>query len=303
MRSYFRFFLVIILVLGNFARASAVENELTFAVPKYSSEENFLDADTVTGYLLRSALTRTLFSYSSIRGDVQLDIASGYSVSIARSTIELALEKKNFFQDQNLITHSDILYSLQRCQSHGRLPGIDLSGMNREKKKITLPFRLSEYTVQSVLLSLSLCPILQERSSSIFGSHLATGTNFVSSGDFLIERFDDNRFVVLVRGVQPTEEASGLPLKIRISVEPDTEASLSSLRTGRYDAIFLKNQDVMARVKKDETLLAQKCSIYSVAMRKGLELPCASRIQFSQLGYHVSRNSTHLLEENHSSDT
>ncbi len=275
--------------------ALAQSKSLSIAVPSYDSFDNFLESNGSTSFFLQSALTRTIVSYDQKR--LKLDLASDYSGDPDAHALTFFFRKPSFFQNGRKITLGDIYYSLKRCQSVGDFPATLPQAVDTDDHKLTLVYNGEEGSYTMLFEALSHCPILEESSSEIFGDSLGTGTNFVSSGEFYIERFERNSSIVLHRTRKLSQSESELPTILRLRVVGDSERALAGLRAGRYDLILVEDQEVIGRAQKDETLLAQKCSIYSVAMRKGLRLLCAPRIRFSQLGYHGFSNST---SESHS---
>ncbi|MBN8551252.1 MAG: hypothetical protein J0M12_18210, partial [Deltaproteobacteria bacterium] len=136
------------------------------------------------------------------------------------------------------------------------------------------------------LTEISRCPILARRASQIFGRDLGEGTNVVSAGEYAFLDLKAGREISLRRlrsGASHTITAGAEVLSLRSF--KDSSAALAALRAGTIDAFLTQDQPVIERAKKDETLLAQQCPIYTVILRKGLKIACPDQIIASEIRY------------------
>lgn len=184
---------------------------------------------------------------------------------------------------------SDVLFSLNRCISNRLLPDVakvagdderDLVPGEQRWVKIEVSSR-DAVTAGRFPGQLADCPILEERSSEIFADQLGIGTNVVAAGTFTIASLDPGREIRLSQA--GLRESGSADLVVRGFVEP--QHALTALRTGTIDALFTRDEGVLAKASNDETLLIESCLDYKLVLRRGLQVPCQPDLDMSNVRY------------------
>ena len=278
---------------------------LVFGFPEFPREASYFSTEHPLALFVRSGLTDTLIRRRETgeKSDFEMGLADSLSVSADQSLWSFRLKGGVPFANGKSITGADLLFSLERCRELGILPQIDslnsrvkVSG-GRTETWVDVRLYRAGPGLQGQLqgggqvqtpagaafpLALGDCPILEERSSRLFGDDFGKGSNVVSAGPYVIGGFNLGREIVLARS--ESDKRQGVDSYTLRTFE-DAKHALMALRTGTLDALFTEDQEVLEKAGKDETLLLLRCSNYMVIRRKGLQLECGPRIDLLKIKY------------------
>lgn len=274
-----------------FCALSVRADTLSLGFPEFDKSMNVLSSDHPAAAVVRRAVLARLTT--TPRGDgVRLLLSDSMSISADRKRWSFRISPLARFSDGKAVLGSDAEFSLRRCMQAGMFRGIEdvsaevavMSGRTSQWVHV----QLIEPSKNGAELSaqLSTCPILERRSSKIFGKDLGIGTNVVSAGEYAFADYKAGREIAL-RRLRPNQSHAGTAGADVITLRSfkDSGAALAALRAGTIDAFLSEDQPVIERAKKDETLLALQCPIYTVILRKGLHISCPEEIIASEIRY------------------
>lgn len=287
----------IFLLAGALPQEAHADSAISIGVPPLPRDFNVLTADHPGATIARRALVGTL--RDNVAGgtseSMALSVANSARISPDSRRWEFRVSPLARFSNGRVVTAEDVRYSLQRCHHLGLLQGVkDIS----VQKGAVHPDDGAQWVVltrsdasgprsdRTLLLALGDCPILEKSSTEVFGSDVGLGSNIVSCGDFVISEIKLGREITLNRrnGLRARTEMAG-PSVLTLRGFQEEEGALTALRAGTIDAFLSRDEGVIARAKKDETLFARECPIYTVVHRKGLGINCPDQLMISQIRY------------------
>ena len=253
--------------------------DLKIGVPAFSSSLNVLLDQSAAAEFVRAGALRALVRTSD---KVRLDLAASFYRDVATGRWQFVLKEGEFFHNGARLNAQDVVESLRFCQRHGKLPWLASAEVGSEQAggaTVILSLSVSAASDEAEFFrGLAQCGVVESRSARIFGGDLGIGASFIGSGPYRIARIVPGKEIVL----SPVSiKADSVVIKGFSS----SETALSNLRAGQLDAIAGVSNDVIERVKKDETLSLSTCSIYIVAHRRALQVGCEPGIDFSRFGY------------------
>lgn len=287
-----RFLLFFLYFITLSLKAQAEERKIGI-IGLNASHANFDEGNRPAGFLLQSALTRRVLKLNGDQSPA-LDLASAYNTSPDLNNLTFEFKGPLHFTNGNVITLQDLLFSLKRC-------GVDSAFYSLHRHE-TSPanFSLEVRTEQGHLPDfLWSCPILDRKSTLLFGADFGKGTNVVGAGPYSIRDIRRGRNLILdIQRLKSPAVSQLCPARIHLLSMENEERALAALRSGEIDLFLAQNQEVMAEVGKDETLLLQKCSINNVVHRRGLRLRCDPYMDLLHLNYDYELSSYRKLTTN-----
>ncbi len=307
-RTYFGGALIIacLLFCGIGSRLAKAET-VTIGVPVFNDSVDFVTENGVVPAITRAAVGGALVRADAFDEDLGISAAasSSFTVSFDFSSVVFRIKKGSLFTNGNPILARDIVYSLERCMAAKQLPLVKKASIPESQNELAFEdaVRLELQPVSGVLeggtpaekwesykkllwKSLGRCLLVEEASSTIFGSELGKGTLMVSTGDYFIDSYNPGKELVFRK--TPGRKLEGAAEVVLRAFE-DSSHGLTALRTGTIDAFFTQDESVLEKARKDETLSEVKCSIYMVVTRRGFNLSCNPRLDVSAMGYFVKR--------------
>lgn len=296
--------LQIMSLLGCFVFCACVHAQgLAIGVPYYSESDTLIYSDHPVSMLLRSGVTESLVSAKVLsEGETNVDIHNdhlfGYSLLLAeqveisesREKLFIQVDTRAQFSNGSRISGADVIFSLEKCGSNSIIDsalkvirGKGVESFSQNKNWITIQAKSTgPLNIPVLLEQLAACPIIERRSSLLFGEELGAGTNLVGSGYYLLFDFIPGKELIL-KPVSSQNIAGSKLIALR-RVRSEARA-MSALRVGNLDAFLSHNQWVVVEAEKDETLLTSKCSIYYVVFRRGLVFQCPRQLDLTTLRY------------------
>ena len=273
---------------------------VTIGVPPRNSSSNFLDASDPTAQMLRQAVTPSLTRVGSKTGSpFRLWLASSLQVGANLTSVSLQIRPESTFSNGERVAASDVEYSLGRCKKvAGQLPFIQTISPRVKRlpydappyafyeEWVDLATSLTPEEAKGLPLLLASCPIIEKRSSLIFGNEVGIGTNVVGAGPFVIASGRQNQEFTLV--LRPRGEAtSGGAAKLVLKSYDKIDQELSALRVGNLDAMVVEssNMAILENIRGDETLLDQDCDGFHLIIHRGLTLSCTPWSDFDRIRY------------------
>lgn len=280
-----------LVVFGLCAQAQAADS-ITLGFPEFDKGLNVLVSSHPAAAFIRRAVLARL-AESPTEGALRLTLSDSISSSADRRRWSFRISPLARFSDSRPVAGTDVEYSLMRCVDSGILHGVDkieseaVVNIGRTSQWVHVEFGSPvDVRTAGFALELSRCPILERHSSTLFGKDLGEGTNLISAGEYAFADFKAGREIILKRQKQGLSQAAAVGADtISIRSFKDSSAALAALRAGTIDAFLSEEAPVIERAKKDETLLALQCPIYTVILRKGLKLPCPDTVIASEIRY------------------
>lgn len=271
--------------------AQTVAETRAIGVPRFSKDLKILDESEVASQFLRSVLMRTLVKANrSADGSMSydLDVATGFSTDGKFSKVTFFLPEKPVFADGSPLEFGDLQFSLVRCRGAGRFQNVG-ELLKKERLKGGIKVRVAEVMLREggvpeytkVLEDFSTCPLIQERSSRLFGSQLGKGNAIIPSGRFKISAFKAGSEYTLTRWDEPDRE----PREILVQSFSESDQALSLLRSGSLDAFVGGDAESLEKARNDETLKVVKCPQGMIVYRQGLSFRCDPRLALDSLIY------------------
>ncbi|MBN8550540.1 MAG: hypothetical protein J0M12_14590 [Deltaproteobacteria bacterium] len=261
---------------------------ITVGFPEFDKSMNVLASSHPAAQFLRRAVTGRLADAPQ-GGSFRLLLSDSMTSSSDRLVWSFRISPLATFSDGVPVLASDVEYSLDRCSKLGALNGVRSidseveSSAGRSVQWVRIHLDAPSGTL---LDEVSRCPVLARRASLIFGKDLGEGTNVVSAGEYAFSDLKMGREIALRRLRSGASQAVAAgPDVLNLRSFKDSSAALAALRAGTIDAFLSQDQAVIERAKKDETLLAQQCPIYTVILRKGLKIACPDQIIASEIRY------------------
>ncbi len=270
------------------------EVSVTLGVPDLPPTLNILTSDHPGAELLRRGVVGTLREASSASG-IGLRVADRIEISPDGKIWRLRISPLARFTNGAVVTAGDVRYSLSRCSGAGMLPGVrsllvepasDTGTDGTSWLRLETEGNGSRPLGDRLLPALGRCPIVERSSSEVFGADLGNGSNLVSCGEYGLSELKAGRELSMRRlpTVRARAQAGGADL-VTVRGFAEADGGLAALRAGTIDALVTAEGDIISRAKKDETLFALQCPIYTIVHRKGLQIDCLDRVIVSKIRY------------------
>lgn len=275
---------IFLLAMGLAAALSSAKplqaEALTIGFPSWPADLNWLRDSHPAAEFIRRAVTDALVHRTAQSvGDKGYELALTDSLRLdnAGRLLALRLKKNISFHDGELLQGEDVVFSLKLCADAGRLPNV--ASVSSEFKAPAAGITEQWVRVEAgagpqlePVLALADCPVMEAKSSAVFGADLGYGANLVSLGAYELGTFAAGRSYTLVARPNPGRVVQSGGFVLRAFKEPDQ--GLTALRAGTIDAFFANQEEVIQKAKKDETLGVVPCSIYMILHRKGFLVSC-----------------------------
>ncbi len=253
---------------------------VVIGLPEFSERLNYIKDQSPAANFVRAAVSKSLTAASSDGAlPYTLSLVDNLSVSADQKQWSFHLAKNKSFSNGAAIMSSDVMYSLRECQRAGKLSYVSMvkgreGEFEAEGAEQWVDVYLSEAPTDANRLALDLidCPIVEKSSAELFGEHLGQGTNLVGSGDFEVTAFKPQTEISLRRVTYQSRTGGLEELKFRGFRDPNQ--ALAAIRIGTVDLFLTKDEVVLSKARKDETLLVASCLGYSLVKRKGFLVNC-----------------------------
>ena len=281
--------LATVLLIG--VRSAWAGDSITLGFPEFEKTMNVLSSSHPAAVFIRRATVARLTD-ALPDNSFRMMLSDSMTSSSDRLTWSFRISPLAVFSDRAPVLASDVEYSLTRCKEAGLLTGVErvdsevVIGDGRSSQWVRVHLSAPADAKSELPLQLSACPILERHSSKIFGKDLGSGTNIVSAGEYAFADFKAGREITLrrLRSARSHTSATGAD-NINLRAFKDSTGALAALRAGTIDAFLSDDAPVIERAKKDETLLALECPIYTVILRKGLKITCPEWAIASEIRY------------------
>jgi len=243
--------------------------------------------------IIRSSITRSLFRMKESKGYKypSLDLVSKVEVLEDSSTVIFKLKDNASFSNGVVLSKDDVVFSLQLCQKYGSIGEITEIGIEKRRVANTvepwIKVNSGKGTSSEKLFALfANCPIYEKKSAELFEESFGYGTNIVSVGPFVIDKFILGRSFTLLRSPFYPESPER-PQEMVLMEIMDSSRAISALQGGDVDVVSIENGETEAqrKVREDETLVLSECDGDLFAYRKSLSLNCNEYVQTDNLHY------------------
>lgn len=296
--------IILFLSLMSLPERCVAETDGVFAigVPVIPQSLQVLRSDSPEAVIVRNAVSQGLLileeskenPVSGVRPKFSLGLADNLSVSADYKMWSLRIRGGVEFWNGRPVALPDVLYSLRRCIADGQLHGVrEVRGRTAGPGTmvpgdwIDMELEDSASTEKATSVfprELALCPVLEMRSSTLFGRDNGIGTNIVGAGPYQIVDFDPGRFISMQRAPGQTRFKEGArQIDVRAYTEP--RQGLTALRLGNLDLLLTDSPEVLALVAADATLDTMKCADIQVAVRRGVTFSCNPVFNVANLSY------------------
>jgi ABC-type transport system substrate-binding protein len=277
------------LTLTSSSRCNAADfkaEDFAVGAPEFNPNESILDSQDLIPVFIRKAIASSIMrgplvevGASDLQQHSQVSDASRVSPDYARWSFRIKSAAR--FSDRSRVRTEDIIFSLSRCAERGALRPL-LSIQDREERGgiawIDIDFGKQQANAAKKLLAdLSNCPIVQRNSSVLFGKDLGVGSNVVSGGPYIISAVVPGRKYILSRVRKSTTDRTGLE-QIEVRGFANPEQGLAALRVGTIRAFAVRDDVIIGKARKDETLEQRQCDGYVLLKRRGVVIDCYENV-------------------------
>ena len=256
---------------------------LGIGFPAFDEHASIISSNELLPSFVRRAVTAPLATASPENNNFESSSLSDMmTVSPDYSVWSYRLRVGARFGNGSPVTSEDILYSIKKCVKQGTLPA--LSGIEsrsaEEDMEHWIDLRVAQSSVEEARIfpkKMEACPILERKTSLVFGQLLGNGSNLVSAGPYIISTFIPGRKYILDRMRRDPRDRSGAEeFELRSFESP--EQGLAALRVGTIVAFATSDEATISRGKGDETLAVEECDGYSVVLRRGAQMSCIENL-------------------------
>lgn len=275
--------------------AARAETVVTVGFPQFPRDLNVLESQHPAAIFLRRAVTSGLVDwvFAGSGSSTRLALGNQLTTSADGKSWRFRISPLARFSSGAAVHGRDVDYSLRRCREHGVIPDLvavrfseALSSAEDGAEWVELQFRPEAQTSQSALLEqLADCPVVERSSSLVFSQELGKGTNILAAGPFEFSSYRAGREITLRRRHGHESRSSAGVGVLAVRGFSEAHAGLAAIRAGTIDAFYTLDQEVINKAKKDETLFALECPIYTAIIRSGLKIGCADKVLPSEIHY------------------
>jgi hypothetical protein len=278
--------------------SAEIPSELVIGVPSVRAAENLLRPTSEGDMLVsRAVLSPVLRVIDASRGRVSLVLLDSFSVDAQSLSWRLRLKPTLIFSNGQPIQGRDVCFSFNRCA--------DLQGQQRVYDQCSLkkvdaesPFETVLVTAsnkgeqsvrqQQMLELFSQCPIMEARSTTLFGADAGIGANLVAAGEYRIRSFVENRSYTLERYQRSLTSRSVPHQTLEIRAFNHQRDALSALRIGTISLHIGDLSEIEQQVRSDVTLRIGSCNGKSFVYRRGFRVNCPDGIDVARIEWDPS---------------
>jgi len=276
-----------------------VPTELVIGVPPFHSEQSFLNKTDLAHRITLQAVTDPLLVAKSENGLFSMIYADSFHVDAEGVVWSFRLRDGILFSNGLPVKGTDLCYSLMRCAATSvseasnielctiRAEGIEGSAHDWIDVRFSgLPEKRARQP--AVVNNLSNCPILQQKSSQVFSTDLAKGSNIVASGDFHISGFVADKNIQLERFQRDNAGRTLARQVVEIKSFSSMKDALTALRVGTIGMFFNNDSAIEQAALADETLRVSDCGPERIVYRRGFQFSCRDVIILSSVSWDLA---------------
>ncbi len=276
-----------------------VPAELVIGVPPFQTEDSFLNKTTLAHRIILQAVTDPLLVANSEKGAFSMIFSDSFQVDADGVIWSFRVRDGMSFSNGSPVQAVDLCYSLMRCgvepmSESGsielctvRAEGIEGSSHDWIDVRFSgLPEKKARQL--AVVKHLSSCPILQQKSSKVFSTNLAKGSNLIAAGEFRVSGFVADKNIQIER-FQRDSAGRVVPRQVvEIKSFSSMKDALTALRVGTIALFFNKETEVEKAALADETLRVSDCGTERIVYRRGFQFNCRDVIILSSISWDLA---------------
>lgn len=303
-----------------FLPLAAIADEINVGLPPFDAEINFIESPHLVAKFVRAGVLDSLLrvvsdaaqkangSSANDRVNFQLSIAEGFHTDPVRNSWIFKIRPGSRFLNGNSLIAEDVAFSLRRCRARQspavfaeievvrafsetgplktKLWSVDEPEVRVSAANQVSAARLDAPMERDFLRAIESCPILEQRSSLVFGDELGKGGNMITSGRYRLAELKFSQEIRLerIRGAAAGEVAA---FNLR-SIETPRHG-VTALRTGTLDLYYVRKSEITAEmldsIAGDKTLRAVDCRDYWAIHRSGLVFRCSDNPNLPEIRY------------------
>ncbi len=269
---------VLLLSVSVFASAGTLQaQELQIGILEKTPSQVHLYGSSNLESVLKRLTTRALSTvvFDQEVGGVRLDLASSYSVRSDGLEHVFKLRPNAAFQNGERVVYEDVLSSLRLCPT---LQEVLKEGKIEDTavgQQVVLQLSSKE-AAPSLLERLAECPIVEGRSSSIFGSLLGYGNFYLGTGSFRIDSYSPGKRYRLSRALPAQNPLLETLRKVEVLTFHEWHRALTAIRMGSVQMLLADQEDLLEKARDDATLEILTCNARTLIVRRGIEVICGS---------------------------
>ncbi|MFM1848100.1 MAG: hypothetical protein RL417_1574 [Pseudomonadota bacterium] len=222
------------------------------------------------------------------KGQFELALADSVNVDSDFSRWSFRVRRGARFHSGRPISAEDVIFSLDRCVSQGKLTGVKKSVSRRDKTPYDALEEWVEIEIESenrgaLPKQLADCPIWERDSAHIFGAEFGRGANLVGAGPLRLVGYKPGKQYVLQRTGRSEQAGSGGASVVIVRGFSEPARGLTALREGTLGAFFTSEPGVLAKAAGDETLVIFRCAGYDAVRRRDLTISCDPSLDVARL--------------------
>lgn len=257
-----------------------------------SADAVLVDSAEPMAVFIRAAVGRGLVSLRRATdgqpppAGFELALADALKVSPDYAEWSLRVRRGAKFHSGRPISASDVVFSLDRCRSRGRLPGVKKTSLRRVKTAANAveewvdvsfggsPSGPKQSGSYPIVAALAECSIWERESAEVFGEDFGVGANFVGAGPYRVGPFKPGRQYSLERVSRAERLEVAGPGEVLVRTFAEPSRGLTALREGTIGVLFTGDRAVRDKAAADETLVAFTCAGFSALRRRSVMLEC-----------------------------
>lgn len=276
------------------AARAEVPTEFVVGTDSFRTEESFLLSSATAHRIIRNAVNSPLLTSKPGTNLFTLIFADSFHVDAAGVVWSYRVRNGMVFSNGEPISGSDLCYSLLNCSARTPNSAASFNSCSIREDGIEgaahqwIDVRFSGLPAgkerqAAVMALLSNCPILEHKSSKIFGSDLAKGSNMLSSGDYQITDFLTDKSVQMQRFQRDKAGRTVNRQTVTVKGFGSMKEALTALRVGTIALFFNTDPEIEKIALQDETLRVANCGVDRVIYRRGFQFICHDVINLASV--------------------
>ncbi len=254
----------------------AFSEVIVFGGEDFSGNSNYFTTDHPFSKVILDSTTHPLIRSKAGHSDISMLIAD--KINLSSESWELKIKEDLKFSNKNPIAVMDVIWSLSRCKNSGLFQ--NTSEFKPQDSSVVLKFK-QKPDYEKTMSEISVCPVLEQKSSEIFAYDFGVGTNLVSSGNYFISNFKEGKSINLRLSKQSQNVRR--PDEVELRLFQNAEEGLTALRTGALVIFFSEDLSVLEKAESDQTLKTGQCEEFRYASRKDFLYNCNDSFDISML--------------------